>query len=313
MEILRSIDALARIEKPVVLAAGVFDGMHLGHQAVLQAAHETAARIEGIAVALTFDPHPAAVLRPSNAPRLLTSTEFKLRLMERFGIQHALVLPFNSTLASIEAEDFILQICRATPELAGICIGEGWMFGHARRGDSRLLRTLGMRNGFFTNEVAPICLDGDVVSSTLIREALAAGRLDKVSRLLGRHHAIPGTVLHGEGVGRKLGFPTANLATNEEQFPPDGVYIVRVDAAGASHHGVANIGFRPTLSGARGRVLEAHLFDFDGDLYGARIEVAFLHFLRSEIKFESAAALRTQIARDVATARVWFGDPPTVP
>ena len=213
MKILRSIEALAEIDSPIVLAAGVFDGMHLGHQAVLKAAIDSAALIGGVAVALTFDPHPAVILRPDKVPCLLTPLDFKLELIERLGIGHALVIPFDTAFAAIEAEDFVLNLCRTAPELAGICIGEGWLFGNDRRGDARLLQTLGMKNGFFTSATAPVVVDGEVVSSTRIREALATGDLPKAARLLGRDFAIRSRVTHGAGLGQKLGFPTANIAT----------------------------------------------------------------------------------------------------
>lgn len=303
MKILHSIDALAEIDAPLVLAIGVFDGMHLGHQAVLQAALDSSARIGGIPVVLTFDPHPASILRPESAPRLLTPLDFKLRLMERQGIQHALVISFDTAFAAMEAEDFVLKLCRTAPQLEGICIGEGWIFGHARKGNARLLQTLGMKNGFFTSAVAPVLLDGEVVSSTLIRESLAAGHLAKAARLLGRNFSIRGVVVRGAGMGRKMGFPTANIATGNEQYPPDGVYAIEAAWNGNTRPGVANIGVRPTVSGDGRRVLEVHLFDFSEDLYGSEMEVSFLQFMRPEKKFENQDALCAQIHSDISAVR----------
>jgi riboflavin kinase/FMN adenylyltransferase len=306
MKILRSIDALEEIDAPVVLAAGVFDGVHLGHQAVLQAAIDSAARIDGVPVALTFDPHPATVLRRDRAPRLLTPLDFKLELIKRLGFEHALIIGFDAAFAAIEAEDFILKLCHSTPQLAGICVGEGWMFGHGRRGDARILRTLGMQNGFFTSATAQVQRDGEVVSSTHIRQALAACDLAKAARLLGRDFAIRGLVVRGAGLGKKLGFPTANIATGFQQYPPDGVYAIRALVNEKTFHGVANIGLRPTVATEGDRVLEVHLFDFSGDLYDAVIEVSFLHFLRAEVKFETRDALTLQIRDDVSSAEEWF-------
>lgn len=306
MKILRSIEALAEIDAPVVLAAGVFDGLHLGHQAVLRAAIESAARIGGVPVALTFDPHPALILRPDKAPRLLTPLDFKLDLIERLGIQHALVITFDAAFSAMEAEDFVLKLCRTAPELTGICIGEGWMFGHGRRGDARLLQTLGMKSGFFTSAIAPVAVDGEPVSSTRIREALAMGDLPKATQLLGRDFAVRGKVVRGAGLGAKLGFPTANIATGEQQYPADGVYAIQASWNGMTCPGVANIGLRPTVSNDDQRMLEVHLFDFSGDLYGKEIEVAFLHFLRPERKFENKDALCAQIREDVGAAHAWF-------
>ena len=303
MKTLHSIDALAKIDAPLVLAIGVFDGMHLGHQAVLQAAVDSAVRIGGIPVALTFDPHPACILRPENAPRLLTPLDFKLCLMERQGIQHALVISFDSAFAAIEAEEFVLKLCRTAPQLEGSCIGEGWVFGHARRGNARLLQTLGMKNGFFTSAIAPVLVDGEVVSSTLIRESLAMGNLAKAARLLGREFSIRGHVVQGAGRGRQMGFPTANIATGNEQYPPDGVYAIEAGWNGNKRPGVANIGVRPTVSGDGRRVLEIHLLDFSEDLYGSEMEVSFLQFMRPEQKFENQDALCAQIHHDIGLVR----------
>jgi len=306
MKIFRSIDALEEIDAPVVLAAGVFDGVHLGHQAVLQAAIDSAARIEGVPVALTFDPHPATILRSDRAPRLLTPLDFKLQLIKGLGIEHALIIRFDADFALIEAEDFILSLCRSTPQLAGICVGEGWMFGHGRRGNARILRKLGMQNGFFTSATAPVQRDGEVVSSTHIRQSLAACDLAKAARLLGRDFAIRGLVVRGAGLGKKFGFPTANISTGFQQYPPDGVYAIRALVNEKTLHGVANIGLRPTVATDGDRVLEGHFFDFSGDLYDAVIEVSFLHFLRSEVKFETSDALTAQIREDVSSAEAWF-------
>jgi riboflavin kinase/FMN adenylyltransferase len=306
MKILRSIEALVEIDAPVVLAAGVFDGLHLGHQAVLRAAIESAAHIAGVPVALTFDPHPAVILRPDKAPKLLTPLDFKLDLIERLGIEHTLVIKFDAAFASIEAEDFVLKLCRTASELAGICIGEGWLFGHSRRGDARLLQTLGMKNSFFTSAIAPVVVDDEPVSSTRIREALASGDLSKAAQLLGRDFAVRGKVVHGAGLGAKLGFPTANIATGQQQYPADGVYAIQASWNGITRPGVANIGLRPTVSNENQRVLEVHLFDFSGDLYDKDIEVAFLHFLRPERKFENKEALCAQILEDVAAVRSWL-------
>lgn len=306
MKILRSIEALAEIDAPVVLAAGVFDGLHLGHQAVLRAAIESAARIGGVPVALTFDPHPAVILRPDKAPRLLTPLDFKLDLIGRLGIENALVITFDAAFAATEAEDFVLKLCGTGHELAGICIGEGWMFGHGRSGDARLLQKLGMKNGFFTSAIAPVVVDGEPVSSTRIREALASGELPKAARLLGRDFAVRGRVGRGAGLGAKLGFPTANIATGQQQYPADGVYAIQAKWDGLTVPGVANIGLRPTVSNDNQRVLEVHLFDFSGDLYDKEIEVAFLHYLRPERKFENKEALCAQIHEDVEAARAWI-------
>ena len=306
MRILHSIDELGKIGNLVVLAAGVFDGVHLGHQAVLRTAQSAAREIGGSAVALTFDPHPAAVLRPSEVPQLLTSTESKLSLFESLGIENTLVVRFDSDFAATEASDFILQLTSATAHLAGICIGRGWMFGKNRSGNASLLRKMGEGNGFFTTEVEPLKIGDTVVSSTLIRKALLEGDLRTAESMLGRNYSLSGVVLPGAQLGRKLGFPTANLGLNNEILPPNGVYVVRVNGSGQSLNGVANLGTRPTIGDDPKRVLEVHILNFDGDLYGQEIDVQFLESLRSEIPFENLDALKIQIAKDVDTTREWF-------
>ena len=308
MRVLRSIDGLAEIPGPVVIAAGVFDGMHLGHRMVLETAQRESQKLAATAVALTFDPHPATVLRPDSVPGLLTPTPYKLRLMERMGFTHALVLTFDKDFAAMQAEDFVEQLGAAANPLAGICIGEGWTFGNQRRGNIDLLRQLGREKNFFTCEVPPVRIDGMVISSTMIRLALSEGRLANAAQLLGRDHTIAGSVLRGAGLGRQIGFPTANLATDHLQLPPDGVYAVDVLVEGKPHPGVANLGIRPTVDQTRTRLLEIHLFDFEGDLYGREVEVCLKHFLRPEQRFDSVDLLKIQISRDAEAAREFLAN-----
>lgn len=307
MQIFKTIEELAQIKRPIVLAAGVFDGVHLGHQAVLQTAVDAAQRCHAEPVVLTFDPHPSTILRAGHVQPLLTSTEYKLRLIEKQGIKKALILNFNPEFAAIEAEEFIHKLRTAAYELSGICIGQGWRFGHNRQGDAKLLQLIGMKNGFFTCEVAPVKINDTIVSSTLIRQAISEGNLNLASEFLGRDFAISGQVVEGRKLGRQIGFPTANIGTKGEQYPPDGVYVVNVTIGKKTIHGVANIGMRPSVNGEGTRVLEVHLLDFSKSLYGKEIEVAFLEFLRAEKKFESLDLLRDQIQRDVAQAQAWFG------
>jgi len=310
MRVLRSIEGLAEIQGPVVIAAGVFDGMHLGHQAVLSEALRESKKIGATAVALTFDPHPTTVLRPDAVPGLLTPTPFKLRLMERMGVTHALVVTFDKDFAALQAEDFVEQLCAAANPLAGICIGKGWAFGNQRRGNIDLLRQLGREKKFFTCEVPPVRIDDMVISSTTIRLALSEGRLSDAVQLLGRDHTIAGPVLRGAGLGRQIGFPTANLATDHLQLPPDGVYAVEVLVEGKPHPGVANLGIRPTVDKTRTRLLEIHLFDYAGDLYDREVEVRLKHFLRREQRFDSLDLLKSQIARDAEAAREFLANQP---
>ena len=302
MNVFTNMNGLASLPGPVVFAAGVFDGMHLGHQAVLRSALDSARSAGGTAVALTFDPHPSKILRPENASRLLTSTRHKLHLIGELGIPDVLVIPFDETFAAVEAEDFLRRLCSSSRNLVRICVGKGWRFGHARRGDAEMLRRLGPELGFETTEVEPVAIGGTMVSSTLIRQAVESGDLEAARRFLGREYSVLGTVIRGDGLGKTLGFPTANLAAHNEQFPPDGVYAVRVLAGSQAVPGVANIGTRPTTKTNGEKLLEVHLIGFSGDLYGRDIETEFLRFLRPEKKFADLDALRAQIALDVQSA-----------
>ena len=258
---------------------------------------------------LSFDPHPVRVLRPDLAPRLLTATAHKLRLLESFGFTHTLLLEFNMELASMDADDFIRSLAAHAKPLASICVGHRWSFGKGRKGNLERLAQLGTELDFEEIGVEEVDLEGAAVSSTRIREALKAGDLSLASRLLGRPYAVLGRVHHGRELGRVLGFPTANLHLFNEQLPPNGVYAVRVSAAdGASpalfsQAGVANLGVRPTVdASAKEPSLEVHLLGFSGDLYGRLLEVEFVEFLRPEKRFDSLDALRAQIASDIEEA-----------
>jgi len=302
--LLRSIPELATLPHPVFLAIGVFDGVHLGHQSVLLRALADARAAGGITVAVTFDPHPAKVLRPASAPRLLTASDHKLRLIRSLGIDSVLVIPFTAQFAATPPEDFVLQLHAACHPLREICVGHEWCFGRRRAGNLEMLRQMGDRLGFDEVGVPAIEADGAIVSSTAIRAAIEAGNLARASRLLGRDYPILGTVTRGDRIGRSLGFPTANLSAHNEQFPPNGVYAVTALWRGCSLKGVVNLGVRPTIHCATGeRLLELHLFDFDQEIYGDDIEVTFRRHLRPEQKFPTLEALKAQITLDAEQAR----------
>jgi len=302
--VLRSISELADIAGPVVIAAGVFDGFHLGHRAVIDRAIAGARAAGGTPVVATFDPHPAAVLRPQSAPPLLTSTRHKIRLLADAGIAHVLVLGFDAEFAAQPPEIFIQALADACRPLREICVGEDWAFGKDRAGNLSLLTVLGKKLGFTATGHLPVIVDGKAVSSTAIRAAVESGALAEAARLLGREFSVLGTVIEGRRLGRTLGFPTANVRPESEQLPPNGVYAVRVLIDGKSHAGIANVGVRPTVSneGVQ-RLVEVHLFDFSGDLYDCDIEVFFGRFVRPEQKFPDLDALRAQITSDVASVR----------
>lgn len=309
METMDSIAQLATVPGPVCLAVGVFDGVHLGHQAVIGRALADAEAFGGSAVVVTFDPHPMRVLRPEAAPRLLTSTLHKRLLLERIGVKHLLVLPFTKEFAAMEAEQFVEALHAACRPLSTICVGHTWSFGKGRAGNLELLRKMGDRLGFDEIGMDAVELDGEIVSSTLIRACVESGELEKAGRLLGRRFSILGTVKHGKQLGKALGFPTANLSAHNEQYPPNGVYAVEARLPGDRGdgpllQGVVNIGVRPTLQEPGGeRLLELHLFDFGGDLYGRNVEVYFHRFLRPEKRFPDLEALTAQIGCDVMKAR----------
>ena len=307
VNVLRSIADLAKVRGPVVLAAGVFDGFHLGHRAVIERALADARAVGGTPIVMTFDPHPAAILRPENAPTLLTSTRHKLRLLGEAGVEHALVLEFTREFAAKPPEIFIGELAAACNPLREICVGEDWSFGKERAGNLTLLKTLGAKLGFDAVGISAVVVDDRAVSSTVIRAAVEDGALDVAARLLGRDFSVFGTVIEGRRLGRTLGFPTANVRPESEQLPPNGVYAVRVALDGRLHDGIANVGVRPTVSvECAQRLVEVHLFDFTGELYGRDLEVFFLRFVRAEKKFPDLDTLRSQIASDVASVRASF-------
>ena len=297
------IDSLDKLNGARVhLALGVFDGVHLGHQAVIAAAVE-AARVAGeLAGVVTFDPYPIRVLAPQKAPqRLLASLDHKQRILEPLGVDFLLVIPFDRAFAEISAESFVEMLCAGGAQT--IAAGEDWRFGHRQGGDRKLLESMAGEMDFRFIPVPPVMLDGERISSTRIRQAVRDGNLAAAARMLGRPYTVAGRVIEGQKLGRQIGFPTANLQRGEEQYPPDGVWAVRVTlSGGAIQNGVANLGRRPTVQGGS-RSLEVHLFADPGDLYGQVLEVEFAAHLRDEEKFDDVTALKNQIAEDVAKAK----------
>jgi riboflavin kinase / FMN adenylyltransferase len=304
METLQSIPELSKLHGPIFLGIGVFDGVHLGHQAVISTSAEHAHSANGTPVVVTFDPHPEKVLRPKAAPHLLTATRHKLVLIRGLGVAHLLIITFDKQFAATEPEDFVQQLVKHSKPLREICVGHEWSFGKNRRGNLGLLKKLGARFDFDVVGIPPVTVNGELVSSTTIRRAVEAGDLTKAAEMLGREYTILGTVVRGDDLGKKIGFPTANLSAHNEQFPPNGVYFAEANLDGAIHPGVVNLGYRPTISsGKTERVLEIHLFDFKRDIYGKDLEVRFIRYLRPEKKFENIDALVRQIEADVERAR----------
>ena len=304
MEILRSIAELESLRGPLFLAIGVFDGVHLGHQAVISAATSHARAADGTPVVMTFDPHPLKVLRPQHAPHLLTATQHKIALIRDLGVEHLLVINFDRKFAATSPEEFVEELVMHSRPLREICVGHEWSFGKDRRGNLDLLKRLGVQLDFSVVGVPPVLVNGEVVSSAAIRQAVEKGDLAKGAEMLGREYTILGTVTHGNNLGKKIGFPTANLSAHSEQFPPNGVYFAEARVNGVLYYGVINLGYRPTVSSGKSeRVLEIHMLDFDRDIYGEDVEVRFMRHLRPERKFESLESLAQQIELDVRRAR----------
>lgn len=304
MQILRSIPELAAVGEPVSLAVGVFDGVHLGHQAVIRSATREARVAGGKTIVVTFEPHPIRVLRPEKAPKILASLPHKAILLERLGVDFLLVVPFDRVFALLSAEDFIGRLVEASRQLTGISVGSGWRFGSGRDGNVTRLGRLGEIHGFRVHPIDPVTLDGHPVSSTRIRSAISAGDFADARGMLGRDYTVLGTVVAGQHLGRTIGFPTANLRVLNEQLPPDGVYAVRVLHAEKVLEGVANVGLRPTITGGDfARHFEVHLFCLEKEIYGEEMEVTFIEFLRPEQKFDGIEALKHQISLDCQLAR----------
>lgn len=296
------LDELSGANRPLVLAAGYFDGVHRGHQAVISEAVRLARASGGEAWALTLDPHPLKILQPDAAPPLLTSTPHKARLMESFGAEGCVVLPFTRELAAVEPEAFVGRLVRALPTLDHIVIGRNWTFGHNGRGTADTLIALSKTLGFGVAVVDPVLWRGKPISSTRVREAVARGRLADGEAMLGRPFSVLGTVEPGRQFGTKLGFPTANLDPHNEVRPPSGIYAAWADLEGRRYPAAVFLADAShAQSGPSGCLLEAHLIGFQGaDLYGRDIEIFFVKRMRGVERFETADLLRRRIARDVA-------------
>ncbi len=301
MEVIRDLAALARHHYPVT-AIGNFDGVHLGHRAILKAAIDHARTAGGTAFALTFDPLPAKLLAPARAPRLILTPDDKLEMLRLSGIEGVIVLNFTLDLSMLSPRDFVRDYLRAKIGVREVVVGHSVSFGHNRAGNAAMMVELGREFGFDTEVVGPIKIDGIEVSSTKVRKAIATGDLRGAARLLGRYHFLRGPVVRGRERGRTIGFPTANLASETECIPPDGVYATRVILDDGAYGAIANIGMRPTFSESE-RSIEAHIFDFSRDIYGMRIKLELVERIRAERKFDNADALKAQIALDLSKVR----------
>ncbi|MDG2488346.1 MAG: riboflavin biosynthesis protein RibF [Roseibacillus sp.] len=302
-----TIAELADVGNSLHLAMGVFDGLHLGHQAVIKAAVRGAEISGGAPGVLTFDPHPIQILSPENAPRrIFSSLEQKEILLSALGVEVLLVLRFDEVMAGQTADTFAKSLL-SVPDLRQVVAGEDWKFGQGRQGTMAFLQGRGMDYNVSVEPIPAVTWQGERISSTRLRRALRAGNLSSVREMLARPYSVMGTIVRGEQVGRELGAPTANIQIGDEQFPPDGVYAVsaRIDGESREREAVANLGIRPTVGGTQ-HLLEVHLLDFEGNLYGRTLEIFFGKMIRGEKKFQGLAELQKQIQLDLEEARRLF-------
>ena len=295
----------ARWKQPV-LALGNFDGVHRGHQKILERLRRVADGRGATAVVMTFDPHPPRVVRPDKAPALLMTTSQKLEAIAAAGVHGTAIVRFTPDVAKWEPEMFVRTVLVDWLRVSEVWVGANFLFGHDRAGNFTLLRSLGATFGFKAEKIDPVRYKEFVVSSTRIRRLVAEARVDEAGALLGHQYFIDGTVVEGDGRGRTIGFPTANLRTDNELLPPNGVYATTATIGGVVHASVTNIGVRPTVDSSGRRTVETHIFNLTADLYGAIVRLGFVQRLRDERAFDSLDALRTQISADCGRARVLF-------
>jgi riboflavin kinase/FMN adenylyltransferase len=295
----------ARWTQPV-LALGNFDGLHRGHRKILDRVQRVAGERGATSVVMTFDPHPPRIVRPDKAPPVLMTKAQKLEALANVGLNGAAIVRFTPELSRWDPEMFVRSVLVEWLRVAEVWVGANFLFGHDRAGNFTLLRTLGGRYGFKAEKIDPVRYKDFVVSSTRIRRLIAEGRVDEAGALLGHQYYIDGTVIHGDGRGRTIGYPTANLCSENELLPPHGVYATTATIEGVVRPSITNIGVRPTVDTSSRMHTETHLFSYDRDLYGATIRLGFVQRLRDERAFDSVDSLRGQIAADCARARVLF-------
>ena len=286
-----------------IAALGNFDGLHRGHLRLIEQVRRRAAERSGTAVAMIFDPHPPRVLRPDKAPPLLMTLDQKLEAFERAGLQGVAIVKFTMDLSRWEPETFVETVLVDWLQVAEVWVGENFLFGRDRSGTFTLLRALGEDRGFRTEKIDPVRYKDFVVSSTRIRHLVAEGRVDEAGALLGHHYFVDGTVVHGAALGRELGFPTANLQVANDLVPAIGIYATVALVDGVYHPAVTSIGVRPTVVEAGPVTVETFLLDGEHDLYGKRLRLAFVKWIRAEARFDELSGLKAQMALDCAKAR----------
>ena len=289
-----------------VLALGNFDGLHRGHLKIVERVRRGAAEHGGTPMAMTFDPHPSRVVRPDKAPPLLMTKAQRIEALERAGIRAVAVVRFTPEVAHWEPEMFVRTVLVDWLRVSEVWVGANFLFGHERSGNFSVLRTLGQRYGFRADKIDPVRYKEFVVSSTRIRRLVTEGRMDEAGALLGHQFYIDGVVVEGKRRGREIGFPTANLQTENELLPPNGVYATTITIDGVVHPSISNIGLRPTFGDSTTTTVEAYVMGYSGDLYGQQIRLGFVQRLRDERKFEDVDALRAQIEADRRRAERLF-------
>lgn len=308
MELIRGIHNIKPRHHGCVLTIGNFDGVHLGHQAVLRQVIAKAESMSFPAAVMSFEPQPLELFAGDKAPARLTRFRDKYQQLKKVGVERLLCINFNAHFANMTPRDFVRRLLVEQLGVKFLVVGDDFRFGQGRSGTFEMLQAAGREWGFEVVSTQSFCVSTQRVSSTAIRQALAKDELTSAATMLGRPYSVCGRVSHGRKLGRTIGFPTANVPLKRRVSPVSGVYAVEVFGLdGAPYAGVANVGHRPTVNGVR-QQLEVHLFDFTGNLYGCQIEVVLHHKLRNEIKFESFDALKAQIERDAQTARVWLSE-----
>jgi riboflavin kinase/FMN adenylyltransferase len=304
MKLISAATELGNGRRKVCLAIGVFDGVHLGHQQIIRQTIADARQHDAIALVLTFDRHPNAIVAPERVPPLIYTSSQKQKAIAALGTDALLIIRFDEQFSQQTGEEFIRSLLHDLGKIQSICVGADFVFGRKRSGNVALLKLLGDELGFTVHGLAAVALDNQTVSSTRIREAIRKGDFDAASQMLGRPYAIAGRVVEGDRVGRQLGFPTANLDATKLVLPPNGVYSGSATVSGQRHRVALNLGMRPTIASPTPALsVEANLLDFSGQLYGQELEVELGEKIRDERKFASVVELREQIARDVAQVR----------
>ncbi|HEY2931141.1 MAG TPA: bifunctional riboflavin kinase/FAD synthetase [Acidobacteriota bacterium] len=308
MRIVRSLHEITENYPYPILSIGSFDGIHCGHQAILKGIVTRARQNGGTAALLTFHPHPQKIISSGDAPRLLQTFEQKAALLEKLGLDLLALIPFTWDLAQLSAHDFVSQIIHQRLGIRELHVGANFRFGHNREGDVTLLKDLGLRFGIEIREIPEYYFRNIKVSSTRIRRFLSHGHVEIAKRMLGRPFSLVGTVIHGDGLGARIGIPTANLSVQNELIPQTGVYVTAARLSGRTVQGVTNVGFRPTITQRTSEhpIVETHLFDLNEDLYGSEMELFFHFRIRAEKKFASPEELVQRIRKDIKLGRRYF-------